>query len=83
MDHKNFEDMTQSLTWKVIIEKLAIYFEILDQIGIIGAKLSLISYVDHIELRVLAKEITSLEVPSGDRWKTIENFGRMKYKLHQ
>ena len=55
MDHKMFEYMTQSLTGKVIIEKLAIYFEILDQIRIIGAKLSLISYVGHVELRVLDK----------------------------
>ena len=83
MHHKKFEDMTQSLTRKVIIEKLAIYFEILDQFIMRGSKLSPISYVDHVELRFLAKKMTNLEVPSGYQWKTIETFGKMKYKLYQ
>ena len=58
-------------------------FEILDLFRMIGAKLTPISYVDHVELRFLVKEMTSHEISSGDQWKTIENFGRMKYKLHQ
>ena len=48
MDHKKIEYMTQSLTGKVIIDNLAVDFEILDQFKMIGAKLSLISYVDHV-----------------------------------
>ena len=48
-----------------------------------GSKLSPISYVDHVELRFLAKKMTNLEVPSGYQWKTIETFGKMKYKLYQ
>ena len=55
MDHKKFEDMIQSLTGKVIIEKIEIYFEILDQFSITGSNLSPISYVDHVELSILAK----------------------------
>ena len=55
MDHKKFEDMIQYLTGKVIIDKLEVDFEILDQFKMIGAKLSLISYVDHVDLRVLDK----------------------------
>ena len=70
------------MTRKVIIENIAIDFEILDQFRIIGANLSPISYVYHVDLGVFAKEITNLEVPSGEQWKTIEKFGRMKYKLH-
>ena len=64
MDHKYFEDTTQFLRGKVITNKLAVDFEILDQFKKIGAKLSPISYVDHVELRVLAKEMTNHEVPS-------------------
>ena len=58
-------------------------FEIWDQLRMIGSKLSPISYVDHVELRVLAKEMTNHEVPCMDQWKTNEKLGRMKYKLHQ
>ena len=83
MDYKKFKDITQSLIGKVIIDHLAIDFEILDQFIMRGSKLSPISYVDHVELRYLAKEMTNLEVPSGYQWKTIETFGKMKYKLYQ
>ena len=53
-------------------------FELVDSFRTIGAQLPPISYVDHVELRVLAKEMESLEIPSGDQWKTTENFGKMK-----
>ena len=49
-------------------------FEIVESFRMIGAKLPLISYVDHVELRVLAKEMENLEVPSADKCKTIEKF---------
>ena len=55
LDHRKFEDMTQSLTRKVIIDKLAMDFEIMDSSRMIGSKFSPISYVDHMELRLLAK----------------------------
>ena len=74
--------MTQSLTRKFIIDNLVMDFEILDSFRMIGAKLSPIDYVDHVELRVLAKEMTNHVVPSGYQWKTIEFFGKMKYRLH-
>ena len=74
--------MTQSLLGKVIVDKLAMDFEIVDSFRMIGAKLPPISYVDHVELRILAKEMTNLEVSFGYQWKTIEKFGKMKYTLH-
>ena len=83
LGHKTFEDMTQSLTGKVIVDKLAVDFELVNTFRTIGAQLPPISYVDHVELRFLAKDMTSLELPIGDQWKTIEKFGKMKYKLHQ
>ena len=39
------------------------------------------SYKDHVELRVLAKEMASLELPTVNQWKTIEKYGKTKYKL--
>ena len=75
--------MTRSLSVKINIDKLAVDFEILVLFRITGAKLSTISYVDHVELRYFSKEMIDHEVTSRDQWKTIEKFGRMKYKLHQ
>ena len=43
----------------------------------------LIYSVNHVEMRVLAKEMEIIEITSGDQWKTIEKFGKMKYMLHQ
>ena len=83
LDHKFFEDMTQSLSGKVIIDKLAVDFELVTTFKTIGAYMPPIYYGDHVELRVLAKEMPSLEMPSRDQWKSIEKFGKMKYKLHQ
>ena len=83
LHHNKFEDMTQSLSGKVIIDKLVVEFELIDSLWTIGAQLPPISYVDHVELRVLSKEMESLEIPYGDQQKTIEKFGKMKYKLHQ
>ena len=74
LDHRKFKDMTQSLTGKAIIDKLAMDFEILDSFKMIGANIPPISYVDHVDLRVLDKEMENLEVPCGEKWKTIEKF---------
>ena len=57
-------------------------FEIINTFGIVCTKLPPISYVDHVELRVLKKEIANMELPSIDQWKTIEKFDRTKYKIH-
>ena len=40
-----------------------------------------ISYIDHVELRVLAKEMASLELPTIDQWKTVEKYGKTKYRM--
>ena len=75
--------MTQSLSGKFVIDKLAVEFELVNTFIIIGAQLPPISYVDHVDLRVLAKEMESMELPSRYQWKTIEKIGNMKYKLNQ
>ena len=42
-----------------------------------------IFYVDNVELRVLDKEMENMEMSSRDHWKTIEKFGKMKYRVHE
>ena len=48
--------MIHSMRGKDIIDKMAVYFEIVNSFRMIGAKMPPISYVDHVELRVLSKE---------------------------
>ena len=71
MDHRKFEYMYNSLSGKTVIDKLSIDFEIIDTFRPICAQLPVILYVDHVDLRVLAKEMASLELPSVDQWKTV------------
>ena len=66
-----------------MIEKLAVEFEIINTFRVVCTQLPGILYVDHVELQVLGKEIANLELPTMDQWKTVEKFGRTKYKLHQ
>ena len=39
------------------------------------------SYVEHVELRVLAKEMEILEIPIVDQLKTIDKYVKTKYRL--
>ena len=74
--------MTQSLIGMTIVDKLANDFEILFTFKEACAHLHSFSYQDHIELHVLAKEMSTLHLPSLEQWKTIERFRRTKYLLH-
>ena len=65
--------MQQYLSGKTIVEKLSEDFEIIDTFITTCAQLPLVSYVDHVELRVPTKEMASLELPTVDLWKTVEN----------
>ena len=82
LDHTNFVDMNQSLSGRRVADKLADEFEIFFAFKEVCAHLQNYSYSDHIELCVLANEMSTLELPSIDQWKTIEKFGRTKYTWH-
>ena len=74
--------MSQSLLGKIVIEKLAVEFEIINTFRVVCTQLPGILYVDHVELQVLGKEIANLELPTMDQWKTVEKFERSKCTLH-
>ena len=83
LDHKKFEDMKQSLSRKTIVEKLYVDFELINTFRPTCSQLPVISYVDHVELRVLVKQMANLELPTIDQWKTVKKFGKTKYMLCQ
>ena len=73
----------QSLSGKIVIDKLARDFEMLLNFKATCTKLSYLSYLEKVELRVLAKEMINLDLPAADQWKIVENYEKSKYKLHQ
>ena len=81
-DHTNFTDMKQSLFGKTIVDKMAYEFDKFFSFKYAFARLQNYSYRDHVELRMLSKEMPTMELPSPYQWKTIEKFGRTKYTLH-
>ena len=58
--------MQQSLSGKEIIDKLSEYFEMLYAFRATCAQLPEFSYMEHVELRVLEKEMANLELPTID-----------------
>ena len=82
LDHTNLADMNQLMSGKMIVYKLAHEFEIFFAFKEACVHLQKYSYRQHIELRVLAKEMSTFELPSMDQWKTVENFERTKYTMH-
>ena len=63
--------MNQLLFGKTIVDKLTEKYEIFFAFKEVCPHVQNYSYGDHIELRVLAKEMSTLELPSADQWKTI------------
>ena len=73
--------MQQSLCGKTIVDKLSEDFELLKTFRSTCVQLPEISYMDHVELRVLEKEMAILELPTVDQWKTVEKCEKNKYRL--
>ena len=74
--------MKQLLSDRTIVDKLVDEFEIFFSFKEACVHLQIYSYRDHIELRVLEKEMSTLDLTSVDQWKTMEKFRRTKYMLH-
>ena len=66
LDHMKFEYMSQSLSGQTMIDNIVVDFEIINTFRAVCSQLPTISYVDHVELWVLAKEMANLELPTLD-----------------
>ena len=64
-----------------MVDKLAGYFEMLFDFKATCAKLAEFSYVENVEVKVLENDMFNLDFPIVDQWKTVEHFGKNKYKL--
>ena len=66
------------LSSKIVIDKLDGDFGMLFDFKATCAKLPYFSYPKNMEIRVLAKEMISLDLPPANQWKAIENYGKTK-----
>ena len=73
----------QSLSGKTMIDKLSGDFEMLFDFKAICTKLSEFFYAENMELSVMEKEMISLDLPTTNQWKLVDNYGKSKYRLHQ
>ena len=65
-----------------MIDKLTVDFGMLFDFKAICTNLLEFSYAENMELNVMAKEMTSLDLPTIDQWKLVDNYGKSKYRLH-
>ena len=83
-DHKSFEDINQqSLSRTTVIRKLSGEFELLFDFKDLCVKFPTPSYLENLELEVLAEEVVKLMTPMTNQWKMIENHNNSKQRLHQ
>ena len=64
----------QSLSGKVVVDKLSSEFELLFDFIIMCTKLTMQSYLENLELNVLEEEMINLEMWIVNQWKVIENY---------
>ena len=73
--------MQQALSGRVVFDKLAEEFELLFDFKVSCAKVPNCSYVDNMELKVLAHEMVVAYFPNPEHWRSIQQYGSTKYKL--
>ena len=64
------------------MEKMVDDFEMVFSFKATCAHLLDCSYMDHMEMRVLLKEMFTLDLPFVDQGKIVKKYGRSKYTLH-
>ena len=67
------QDRDQEIVWE---------FELLFDFKDLCAKLPEPSYLENIELEVLAEEVVKLETLMNNQWKMIENYSKSEKRLH-
>ena len=63
MDHSRFKDVNEVLKGEIVVEMLAIDFEILNKFKIIKSGLSVMLYASCIDFEILIKENMDYDIP--------------------
>ena len=82
LDHNKFGDMQQSLSGRVIFDKLTSDFELLFDFKAACSKVSKNSYLEMMELKAQAYDMAVATLPGPDLWRVIQKYGSTKLKTH-
>ena len=80
-DQNKFEDMPQSLSTKVVFDKLAGELELQFDFKVACTKVPDLSYTDNMKLIFLAHEMVVANLPNFEHWRSIQQHGSTKFKL--
>ena len=72
--------MQQSLSGKTIFDKLASEFELLFDFKAICSRAPETSYPETMELKVQALDMAVATFPVPDQWRSIQQYGSIKFK---
>ena len=75
--------MQQSLSGKVIFDKLTMDFELLFDFKAASAKFPETSYPKTMEIKSQEYDMAIVLLPGPDLWKFIQQYGSTKFKVHQ
>ena len=82
LDKSKFGDMQQSLSGKVVFDKLTSDLELLFDFKAACTEVPETSYPDTMELKAQAYDMTVATLPSPDLWRIIQQYGSTKFKMH-
>ena len=82
LDNSKFGDMQQSLSGKIIFDKLAGEFELLFDFKATCAKVPETSYPETMELKAQEFDMVVATLPSPDLWRAIQQYRLTKFKMH-
>ena len=82
LDNSKFGDMQQSLSGKIVFDKLASEFELLFGFKSTCAEVPKTSYPKTMELKAQAFDMVMVTLPGPDLWRAIQQYGLAKFKMH-
>ena len=82
LDNNKFGDMQQSLSGKIVFDKLVSEFELLFDFKATCAEVPETSYPETMELEAQEFDMAVTTLPGPDLWRVIQQYGLTKFKMH-
>ena len=82
LDNNKFGDMQQSLSGKIIFDKLTNDFELLFDFKATCIEVPETSYLETMKLKAQEYNMAVMTLPGPDLWRIIQQYGLTKFKMH-
>ena len=82
LDNSKFGNMQQSLSGKIVFDKLASEFELLFDFKTTCTEVPETSYLETMELKVQAFDMALATLPFPDLWRAIQQYESTKFKTY-